>query len=91
MSFDAPSGNVDGGLTFEERPLPNAPEVTVGQGNVERCRALAPGVDAHVRWQPFSEGRADPNGILDDLVFVILTNSEGVRVAHSGRPFEGRP
>ena len=91
VSFDAPGGNVDGGLTFEERPLPNAPEVTVGQGSLARCRALAPGMDANVRWQPFAEGRADPNGILDDLVFVILENSEGVRVAHSGRPFEGRP
>ena len=38
-----------------------------------------------------AEGRADPNDILDDLVFVILTDADGIRVAHSGRPFEGRP
>jgi hypothetical protein len=91
VSFKTPSGDVDGRLVFEERPLPAAPDVRVGQEDTARCRALAPGIDANVRWQPFAEGRVDPNGILDDLVFVILTNSEGVRVAHSGRPFEARP
>lgn len=92
VSFASPSGDVaDGRLTFAARPLPAPPQVTAGQGAIDRCRRLAPGIDLDVAWQPFAEGRADPNGILDDLVFVILANADGVRVAHSGRPFEGRP
>ncbi len=90
VSFNAPSGDVRGSLTFQPRPLPAPPTVAVRQ-NRKPCQRLAPGVDADVSWSAFSEGRADPNGILDDLVFVILTDADGVRVAHSGRPFEGRP
>jgi hypothetical protein len=92
VSFSTPSGNVDNGvLTFEERPLPNAPVIELQQGEKSSCSVLAPGEDVTVSWQTFAEGKGDPNGILDDLVFVILTNADGVRVSHSGRPFEGRP
>ena len=44
-----------------------------------------------VTWSDFSQGRADDNGILDDLIFVILQDAKGNRIAHSGRPFENRP
>ena len=92
FSFDTPSGSVDGGiLNFEERPLPDAPLITVQQGGQTQCGLVAPGKNAVVRWSPFAEGRSDPNGILDDLIFVILTDADGNRVAHSGRPFENRP
>ena len=92
VSFDTPSGDVDDGeLVFERRPLPEPPVISVSQGRRDNCVHLVPGVDATVHWRPFAEGRADPNGILDDLVFVILTDADGNRVAHSGRPFEGRP
>jgi len=92
VSFATPSGSVDEGvLTFQERPLPDPPVIALGQGETGDCAVLAPGKDVTVSWQPFGKGRADPNGILDDLIFVILTDAEGHRVAHSGRPFEGRP
>lgn len=90
VTFDTPSGSVNGTLTFQERPLPSAPTITVRQGG-RLCQHLEPGVDATVTWTAFADGRADPNGILDDLVFAILTDDDGVRVAHSGRPFEGKP
>lgn len=90
VSFESPSGSVSNGeLNFRPRPLPAPPAVSVSQGQLGNCELLAPGRDAEVRWQPFTEGRTDPNGILDDLVFVILTDSDGHRVAHSGRPFSG--
>jgi len=60
------------------------------QGANHNCRLLAPGQDLLVSWAKFEQGRPDPNAILDDLVFVILTDADGIRVAHSGRPFEGR-
>jgi hypothetical protein len=44
-----------------------------------------------VTWSEFQGGRADPNGIVDDLIFVIVTDSNGKRCAHSGRPFSGLP
>ncbi|MGI9203093.1 MAG: VOC family protein, partial [Woeseiaceae bacterium] len=78
-------------LNFENRPLPSPPQISVQQGGKEQCAIVAPGVNAVVRWSDFTEGRADPNDILDDLIFVILTDADGNRVAHSGRPFEDRP
>jgi len=90
VSFSTPSGSVeDGVLLFEDRDLPAPPGVSLQQGADSRRRLLAPGVDTIVSWTEFSEGRPDPNGILDDLIFVILTSEDGERVAHSGRPFEG--
>jgi len=92
ISFVTPSGAVqNGNLNFKARPLPTAPTISVHQNDQSDCRLLAPGVDAIVTWSAFSNGRKDPNGILDDLIFVILTDASGNRVAHSGRPFEGNP
>ena len=91
MAFETPSGDVADTLTFRRRPLPNAPQINVHQGALKQCVHLTPGEDIEVNWQPFRDGRADANGILDDLIFVILTDADGNRVAHSGRPFEGRP
>ena len=90
VSFDTPSGEVSNGeLRFQRRPLPAPPIVSVSQRSKANCAKLAPGTPTTVRWQPFTEGRGDPNGILDDLVFVILADEAGHRVAHSGRPFSG--
>jgi hypothetical protein len=44
-----------------------------------------------ITWSEFEGGRTDPNGIVDDLIFVIVTDSNGKRCAHSGRPFSGSP
>lgn len=92
VSFSTPSGSVqDGVLRFEDRGLPAPPQVSLQQGAHRGIEIMAPGVDTIIHWTGFSEGRPDPHGILDDLIFVILTNEDGERVAHSGRPFEGRP
>lgn len=88
VQFETPRRSVSGELEFAERPLPPAPRISIAQGNLD-CEYLRPGVDLDVTWSEFREGRDDPNGILDDLVFVILEDSNGQRVAHSGRPFEG--
>jgi len=90
VDFLTASGTVNATLTFQERPLPAPPMIDVQQGG-KRCGALRPGIDAQVSWRAFAEGRADANGILDDLIFVILDNASGERIAHSGRPFENRP
>lgn len=86
VAFDTPTGSVSAALEFQERPLPQAPVVQIRQAG-RACDELLPGVDATVSWERFAHGRDDPNGILDDLVFVILEDADGRRVAHSGRPF----
>jgi hypothetical protein len=40
-----------------------------------------------VRWSPFASGNADPNDIVDDLMFVVTGNCHGERIDHSGGPF----
>ncbi len=92
VSFRTPSGDVDSVvLKFDNRGLPTPPKVSISQDNTAECSRLMPGVDATVSWGSFDGGKTDPNGILDDLIFVILTDADGNRVDHSGRPFEGKP
>ena len=92
VTFHSGSGGptIEGELTFLERPLPTAPTITVEQSGTD-CDVLAAGEDLLVDWTPFENGRPDANEILDDLIFVILENDKGERVAHSGRPFSGDP
>ena len=92
VSFDTPSGSVRGArLLFNGDPLPQAPAIMLSQGGSRICTVADPAQDLRVSWSRFTQGGADPNGLLDDLIFVILTSDEGVRVAHSGRPFENKP
>lgn len=90
VSFTTPGGSIhSAALEFDQRGLPGAPQIVLRQGGMPVCDRVVPGADLIVNWGAFSQGKPDPNSILDDLVFVILTDAEGVRVAHSGRPFEG--
>ena len=61
----------------------------------EESRVAPSRVDADqeltVQWSEFVQGRADPHGVVDDLIFVILTDCHGDIVSHSGRPFAGAP
>lgn len=72
--------------------LPAAPRIMLSQaGQSVAPDRINPAVDLVVTWSEFSEGRSDPLGIMDDLLFVIMANCEGERIAHSGRPFENTP
>lgn len=46
--------------------------------------AIDPDTDLTVRWSPFGRGSADPNEIIDDLIFVIFGNCLGDEIEHSG-------
>lgn len=92
ISFDTPSGSIEAAqLFFRGDFLPAPPHISISQGGSTVCTDIDPEQDLLVSWTPFAQGRVDPNGLLDDLIFVILTNDDGVRVAHSGRPFENKP
>ena len=72
--------------------LPAAPKIFLSQaGQLVEPDQVDPSLDLQVTWSAFSEGRQDPLGIVDDLLFVIMANCDGERIAHSGRPFENTP
>ena len=50
-----------------------------------------PNIDLTVRWSQFKSGNADPNNLVDDLVFVVTGNCHGKRIDHSGGPFGNSP
>ncbi|MEJ8566241.1 hypothetical protein [Elongatibacter sediminis] len=92
ISFETPGGRVNNAsLVFTGNALPEAPRILPRQAGKPVCSVVDPSLPLTVYWSPFVAGTSDSQGILDDLVFVILTDDEGHRVAHSGRPFEGQP
>jgi hypothetical protein len=93
LRFQTPSGSVDGRrLRLRGSRIPAPPRITLLQeGKPASPRAIVPAKDLVVAWSEFETGRSDPNGILGDLVFVVVGNCHAERVVHSGRPFEGAP
>jgi hypothetical protein len=94
FSFHTPTGDVtdfavslgDAGSVTE---LPPPPAIQLVQrGGAAYPQAVRAGEDLRISWTPFASGRADPNGIIDDLIFVILEDCRGNRVYHSGRPLQ---
>ncbi len=51
--------------------------------------AIDPDSDLLIRWSDYSNGRDDPNGIVDDMIFVVVADCFGERIYHTGLPFEG--
>lgn len=92
LNIKAPSGEItDAVVSFAGHGLPAPPKIRLSQGG----QFVSPDqVDADeglvVTWSPFSEGGADSNTVLDDLIFVIAKDCTGQKISHSGRPFESR-
>ena len=90
FTFSTPGGEVvDSVVSFEGGAFPVQPVIIFEQGG-DRIAFDAVDVnsDLVITWPPFTEGDADPNGILDDLVFVAIDSCTVEDVVHSGRPFE---
>ena len=51
--------------------------------------ALDPHADLTIRWSEYSNGRADPRGVVDDMIFVVVADCHGERLFHTGLPFQG--
>ena len=91
--FDTPHGNVGGfPLTFEKRgqasrnPAPITMALFQG-GAAADPEAIDPDQDLLVTWSEFHHGASDPNGVIDDLIFVIVGNCIGSKIVHSGHAF----
>ncbi|MFT7460604.1 MAG: hypothetical protein ACI909_003292, partial [Planctomycetota bacterium] len=57
------------------------------QGNKVTTSRIDPNHDLIVTWSDFASGNTDPNGIVDDLVFVVTGDCHGKKIDHSGGPF----
>ena len=44
-----------------------------------------------ISWSEYSNGVADPNGIVDDMIFVVVQDCRGERIVHTGLPFKNTP
>ena len=91
--FDTPHGNVrDFPVTFTKRGQesrnPDPIQIFLHQhGESADPNAIDPNEDLYVTWSEFEHGAADPEGIIDDLIFVIMGNCLGVKTVHSGPAF----
>ena len=50
---------------------------------------IDPDQDLVVSWSDYSNGQADPRGIVDDMIFVVMADCHGERLFHTGLPFQG--
>ena len=57
------------------------------QGNRVVLSNVDPDLNLTVTWSAFKSGNIDPNGIVDDLIFVVTGNCHGEKIDHSGGPF----
>lgn len=97
IEVQAPGGNI-APIAVELRPKGNASPFPTGaqiqfRQADKRIRQdrVDPKLDLIVSWPPFEAGRADPNGILGDVAFVIMTDCAGNPVARSEVPFKETP
>ena len=78
LVFDGPEGEVQ---------FPDPIRITLQQDNTDAgFTRVDPDKDLHLVWSEFSKGAADPRGILDDLVFAIVSDCHGNSVSRSGIP-----
>lgn len=90
FTFSTPGGDVvDSVVSFEGGAFPTQPVIIFEQGGQAiPFTEVDAGQDLRITWPPFTEGRADENGVLDDLIFVAIDSCAVEDMVHSGRPFE---
>jgi len=90
FTFNTPGGDVqDSVVSFAGGAFPTQPIIIFEQGDaVIPFDAVDSTADLVITWPPFSEGRADENNVLDDLIFVAIDSCNVEDIVHSGRPFE---
>ena len=90
FTFSTPGGDVvDSIVSFEGGSFPTQPIIIFEQdGHQIPFDEVDTNQDLVITWPPFAQGRADKNGVLDDLIFVAIDSCTVEDVVHSGRPFE---
>ena len=93
FNYDTPHGNVrDQAVTFTQHEgrsrYPSPISIHLSQDSLTaNPEAIDPNKDLVVTWSSFEYGAADPNGIIDDMIYVILGNCSGEKIVHSGPAF----
>jgi hypothetical protein len=81
MNIEGPNGRTD---------IPDPITITFHQ---ERAKVPSSEIDPSkqltIRWSEYSNGRNDPKGIVDDMIFVVMADCYGERITHTGLPFAG--
>lgn len=90
FKFTTGSGKViNHAVSFNDRKFAKQPVIIFRQNEQTIATdQVDPTVDLVITWPPFTEGRADANGVLDDLIFVAIDSCTVEDIVHSGRPFE---
>ncbi len=97
FNFDTPDGNIrDMPVTFtrDKGKIRNPGPIKIfihQDGKIAAPNAVNPDLDLRVSWSPFEKGAADPRGIIDDMIYVILGNCMGEKIVHSGPAFNDGP
>ncbi|HPF45617.1 MAG: hypothetical protein KDF58_10630 [Alphaproteobacteria bacterium] len=94
FSFDTPAGKIrnlpavfkkDGDESLNPGPI----TLSLSQnGSPVDPAAIDPDSDLLVTWSPFEKGAADPDGIIDDMIYVMFGNCMGMETVHSGHAFD---
>lgn len=94
FSFDTPDGSIknmparftrDGDESLNPGPI----TLYLHQGGIPaNPSAIDPDQDLEVSWSPFDKGAADPDGIIDDMIYAMFGNCMGIETVHSGHAFD---
>ncbi|MDG1438087.1 MAG: hypothetical protein P8P98_03855 [Emcibacteraceae bacterium] len=83
MNIEGPNGRSD---------IPDPITITFYQdGTKIPSSEIDPSKQLSIRWTGYSNGRNDPKGIVDDMIFVVMADCYGERITHTGLPFSGEP
>ncbi len=94
FSFDTPDGKIDSlPATFrrdgDESLNPGPITIYLSQNGVPADpKAIDPDQDLRITWSPFEKGSADPNDIIDDMIYAMFGNCMGQETVHSGHAFD---
>lgn len=94
FSFDTPDGSIknmparftkDGDESLNPGPI----MLYLHQGGIPADpAAIDPDRDLVVSWSPFEKGAADPDSIIDDMIYAMFGNCMGIETVHSGHAFD---
>ena len=94
FNFDTPHGNMrELPVVITSRGMrsrhPGPIQLSLYQGGSPADpNAVDPEQDLRVVWSEFHNGAADPNGIIDDMIYAMMANCLGEETVHSGHAFE---
>ena len=80
LTMSGPAGRTD---------IPEPISISLYQGNVQVAPGdIDPAQALEIRWSEYSNGGPGPNGIVDDMIFVVIQDCQGERIVHTGLPFK---